>query len=529
MITFFANFGARMTNLFSLLDSSSFMPHGHCYHWLPSLLALQVSADAVIAAAYFSIPVALVYFVRRRENLAYKPVFWLFAAFIMLCGMTHLSSIWTIWYPDYWQDGILKGATALVSLATGLMLWPLMPAMLAIPSSAQLKRANDSLREEVALRTRTEEQLRDANTALSQQADILQTINNQLRDEVRERQSAERRAIENEIRLRAVNDAAPIGIIYTDAEGSCRYTNKAYQTITGLGFTEMLGEGWRKALYPDDAASVATAWQNAASSESAFDLEYRMLSALGDVRWVSTKTTPVHDDGRTLGHVGIVEDVTEKREARECLEAALHEKEILLKEIHHRVKNNLQVVHSLLDLQAMRCSDPAVVAMLHDNQARVRSMALVHQILYQSKNFAAISFDEYLEALTRELAAGFDAPNVQVSLDVAPVMFDLETAMPCGLWISELVTNSFKHAFPQGRSGVIAIRMAQDGDHIAISVTDDGIGLPPDAGDGDSLGQLLVRLLAAQIGGEMQVDIENGTRFTLVFASPAAARPTISL
>jgi hypothetical protein len=189
MITFFANFGARMTDLFSLFDSSSFMPHGHCYHWLPSLLALHVSADAVIAIAYFSIPVALGYLVRKRDDLAYKPVFWLFAAFILLCGMTHLSSIWTIWYPDYWQDGILKGATALVSMATALMLWPLMPSMLAMPSSAQLKRANDSLRNEVALRTSTEVQLRDANTALSQQADILQTINNQLRDEVRERKS----------------------------------------------------------------------------------------------------------------------------------------------------------------------------------------------------------------------------------------------------------------------------------------------------------------------------------------------------
>ena len=500
------------------------MPHGHCYLWLPSLLVLHVGANAVIAASYFSIPLALAYFVRKRRDLVVKPVFMLFGAFILLCGLTHLSNIWTIWNPDYWLDGIVKGVTALVSLVTAVLLWPLMPYLLKIPSRAQLTSANDSLHEEIILRARSEEQLRQANLELSRQAQALKEVNERLREEVREREHAERRARESEIHLRAVNDAAPVGIFYTDPVGRCRYVNQAYQAITGLTLDQSLGEGWRQALHPEDAPRVAGDWRAVTTAGGTFDGEYRVRTATGAVRWVSAKAAPARDGGHTLGYVGTLEDVTGQREARERLEAALQEKETLLKEIHHRVKNNLQVVHSLLDLQAGRSDDPAVAAMFRDSQARVRSMALIHQTLYQSKNLAAVAFDEYLAALTREMEAGYGGLNVRMVLEAVPLTLDIQTAIPCGLWVSELASNGFKHAFPDGRPGRITVGLAHDGAHMTVTVADDGVGLPADAGERGSLGNQLVRLLAEQVGGEMRVENSAGSRFALTLPTPG--RPT---
>lgn len=135
------------------------MPHGMCYLWRPEILALHVVSDAVIALSYFSIPIVLFTFALRRPDLTYRPIVWLFAAFIVLCGVTHLFSIWTVWNPDYMIEGGLKVMTAGVSLATAVVLWPLLPRALALPSTRSLEAANQELTEEVARRTRAEAEL----------------------------------------------------------------------------------------------------------------------------------------------------------------------------------------------------------------------------------------------------------------------------------------------------------------------------------------------------------------------------------
>lgn len=143
-----------------------FMPHGHCYLWRPGLLWLHVGSDTLIAASYFSIPVALYLFVRRRSDLAFPWIFSLFAAFIFFCGMTHLLEIWTVWEPTYWLEGTIKLITALVSLGTAVVLWPLMRPALALPSPAQLRGANDELASEIEKRRKAEHELRELNTEL---------------------------------------------------------------------------------------------------------------------------------------------------------------------------------------------------------------------------------------------------------------------------------------------------------------------------------------------------------------------------
>ncbi|MGP1274499.1 MAG: sensor histidine kinase [Caulobacterales bacterium] len=154
------------------LSTHGFMPHGMCYLWEPSILWTHVVSDAVIALAYFSIPAALALFSVRRPDLVYRPVMWLFVAFILLCGATHLFSIWTVWNPDYQISGLIKAATAAVSLATALVLWPLLPRALALPSTEQLQRSNAAMHAEISRRDEAEARLMAVTSQLEQRVRV---------------------------------------------------------------------------------------------------------------------------------------------------------------------------------------------------------------------------------------------------------------------------------------------------------------------------------------------------------------------
>ena len=156
-----------MTNLWSqLFQSEAFMPHGRCYLWQTNLVGLHVISDALIALAYYSIPITLLYLVRKRQDLPFEWVFLLFGAFIVSCGTTHLLDIWTLWYPTYWLSGIVKAFTALISVITATQLFPLMPQVLALPSPAQLERANVALQSQMTERLRVEAELKVYQTQL---------------------------------------------------------------------------------------------------------------------------------------------------------------------------------------------------------------------------------------------------------------------------------------------------------------------------------------------------------------------------
>jgi len=155
---------------------NTLLPHGYCFSWNPGLLWLHVISDLLIALAYFSIPVALWVFVRRRRDMHFSWMFIMFGMFIMACGLTHVMGVWTIWKPDYWFDGAVKAYTAIVSLATAVLLWPLLPRALALPSPADVERVNAELQAEINLRRATEKELRIANDALRDQVEELQSF-----------------------------------------------------------------------------------------------------------------------------------------------------------------------------------------------------------------------------------------------------------------------------------------------------------------------------------------------------------------
>ncbi len=213
----------------------------------------------------------------------------------------------------------------------------------------------------------------------------------------------------------------------------------------------------------------------------------------------------------------IVEDRTRH------LDAAVREREVLLKEVHHRVKNNLQVISSLLGLQAHHVTDPDVRALLEESRGRVHAISLVHEHLYQTRDLARIEGGPYLRALLDNLTATFGAGRrgITVDLDAGGVHLSPSAAIPCGLIVSELVTNAFKHAFPGDRSGRIAVSLrALDGGRLALSVSDDGVGLPAgfDPRRSPSLGLDLCFTFAEQLAAEVSVTGTPGTTFTLTFA-----------
>ncbi len=217
-------------------------------------------------------------------------------------------------------------------------------------------------------------------------------------------------------------------------------------------------------------------------------------------------------------------DITERQRAQQRLEDALREKTVLLNEVHHRVKNNLQVITSLLNLQADHAADPRLRAMLAESCGRVKAMALTHQLLYDRKDFSRLDLGEYLERLMHSIRATYRGTGERIKLRLLlpakSVPLDLERTIPCGLLLNELVTNSYKHAFPGERCGEILIELSEDGDGLVrFSIADDGIGLPPESelASHASLGLQLVPLLVEQLHGTLEIMRENGTQFCVCF------------
>jgi PAS domain S-box-containing protein len=237
---------------------------------------------------------------------------------------------------------------------------------------------------------------------------------------------------------------------------------------------------------------------------------------------------PVHAQGKGLGLGTVVVDITERQHMEERLQASLHEKEVLLKEIHHRVKNNLQIISSLLDLQADALPDPQVRTIFEDSQQRIQAMALIHESLYQSEDLAHIEAASYIQRLCGRLAQihHLVADRIAVTVRAEAVRLEVQTAIACGLILQELLSNGYKHAFPDGRTGEIQITLEVGPEQQAtLTVRDTGVGFPEglDFRTTDSLGLQLVCMLTEQLQGTMTLGRREGTEWTLSFPLAGAS------
>lgn len=376
-----------------LFNPSGLTPHGFCLLWAPGLIALHSISDAIIGLAYFSIPLALAAFASQRTDLEYKWVIHLFVAFILACGTTHLMSILTLWSPAYGVEGIIKAITAMLSIATAAILWPLIPKLVALPSGAQLKQLNGQLAFKVEEQEKTALLLRESET-----------------------------------QVRRANS----------------------------------------------------------------DLEDRVQARTAELMAANAR-----------------------------LSQALNERDLLLREVYHRVKNNLQLIDGLVTLQARVLVDRDAKNALQRLRQRLYALGLVHQQLMSSSDLKTFDVAPFLKELSENIIEGIGAQDIELSVNAMPLEVGLDFAIPLGLLVTELVTNSLKHAFPGGTGKIEVVLERRADKTIVLVVSDNGVGYDPAATARDDkssgLGTSLIDGLVSQLGATITVARMNGTRSEVLF------------
>ncbi len=327
-----------------------------------------------------------------------------------------------------------------------------------------------------------------------------------------------------EAKYRNIFENAAEGIFQTSVEGRIISCNPATATILGYDSPDDLiacVTDVEKQLYvaPQRRGDLLDMLRTQGNVKN---FEVELYRKDGSRQWTQLSLHPTFDEqGEIIYLNGIMLDITERKRVEDLIRNSLHEKEILLKEIHHRVKNNLQMITSLLELQSYSVPDAQSRKFFRECQDRILSMALVHEKLYETKDLVSIDFGEYLGNLVNHLFETY-TPNKRISLNIqaASLPMGIDEAIPCGLIVNELVTNSLKYAFPGSGSGELSVQLnIGEDDMIMLTVADNGVGLPPglDYRNTDSLGLQLVTLLVKQRKGQIELNDGPGTVFTIKF------------
>jgi PAS domain S-box-containing protein len=353
---------------------------------------------------------------------------------------------------------------------------------------------------------------------------------------------------ESEERSRALIEVSAQIVWTTNAEGEITDPSLSWSEHAGQLPGDQLGWGWLDAIHPDDRARIKGIFAHSADSWTPGTAEYRIRGAEHEWRWMFLRVVPLlKPPGRVRGWVAMSNDITEKRsfdELREVLvqqmkalndgleehvterttelSAALKEREVLLKEVHHRVKNNLQVISSMINLRSRKHPDEGTKEVLREIQSKVMAIAFIHEQLYKSSDFARVPFPQYISNLSSNILESAGATgNITLDLQVDPIELPLDKAIPCGLILNELLLNSIKHAFPEGRPGRIRVEFQrlQQG-NIRLAVADNGVGLPEGSapGKGATLGLQLINALSKQLAAVVEVSAQPGASFSLTFA-----------
>lgn len=344
---------------------------------------------------------------------------------------------------------------------------------------------------------------------------------------LRETAQTNRKLTASEGRLKAFFDNAESLVWIKDLQGRFMVVNRHTEAVVGLPRERLLGCTAAEIFPKNEAEAFTTNDRQVLESGQSLEFEESALLKDGRHTYVSVKF-PLRDASGRIDALGaICTDISDRKLAEEALRASLEEKTVLLKEVHHRVKNNLQIITSLLNLQLNRTQALEAQDTLRDTQSRIRSMALLHETLYRSGSLARISMPQYVDRLCLQLwqTAGSVAPHVRLEHRIDDISLPLDQAVPCGLIINELVSNALKHAFPAGRSGHISVQAGMRSEGLlTLVVADDGVGLPPgrDPRSSDTLGLQLVFMLAAQLQGVVDIGYEGGTEFQVAFPSKAS-------
>ncbi|NOZ62018.1 MAG: PAS domain S-box protein [Calditrichaeota bacterium] len=343
----------------------------------------------------------------------------------------------------------------------------------------------------------------------------------QLVEERQKRRLAQEKLRISEEKYRLLAENASDIISKCTRLGEYLYVSPSAKEITGYQAHELFGKICYDFVHPDDLNDVKNSHQSVLEKDVISSVEYRFRCKDGSFTWVETKSKQLkpNSDSAEFSILSVTRDIRERKAFEEQLKASLREKELLLNEIHHRVKNNLQIISSLLNLQAARIDQPEAKDVFRKSVSRIRTLALIHEKLYKSDNLAEIKFVDYAKSLARGLFLAYHSPESPVSLVVegGDARLGIDKAIPSGLLINELVTNSLKYAFPDKRGGTILIRFEDLGESYSLTVADDGVGLPENFPLEETMGSRLLRALTDQLEGKMDIDRSQGAKFVVTF------------
>lgn len=324
--------------------------------------------------------------------------------------------------------------------------------------------------------------------------------------------------------LRTVIDTDPNFVFAKDWSGKFTLVNKAVAEVYGTTVDELIGKTDADFnTNKEEVESFLTADREVISSGKAKFISEEKVSnpATGEAKWYQTIKVPLKEKDGSLQVLGVSADITARKLAEEFTKRSLQEKELLLKEIHHRVKNNLQIIISLLKLQTRYVKDPKDLNIFNSSRSRVETMSLIHEKLYKSRDISDIDLGGYLKDLVSHILKAYNVNHEEISFSLTSdeINLSIDTAIPCGLIINELVNNILKYAFPPGYKGKIEINIKKSAEEIILVVSDNGIGIPTsfDINNSDSLGLQLVDTLIKQISGTVTTESSAGTKFTIKF------------
>ena len=340
--------------------------------------------------------------------------------------------------------------------------------------------------------------------------------------DITESKRAEKTLQESEKKYRDLAELLPQTIFETDLNGNITFVNHIGHQIF-VYTPEELNNGINmiQILVPEDRARAMKNNQRILNGEQLPFGEFTALKKDGTTFPIIVNTNLIIQEDKIIGLRGILVDITELKDAENKIKASLKDKEVLLREIHHRVKNNMQIISSLLNLQIDYLNDEDAVDVLKESQNRVKSMAMIHEKLYLSTDLTKINFVDYIQSLISNLFYSYNVKkdHIKPILKIEDVNLNIETAIPCGLIITEIISNCLKYAFPNQMKGKIIISLKQVEDKFELIISDNGIGLPEDININKikTLGILLVKSLTEQIDGKISIHRKNGTQFNITF------------